>query len=287
MIGAPLIEAQPYQTRIVRKLIMEHILRRVHVNIPFAMLWDRYAEDFFARGLNPEIGIDAAALDRFSAAEFREMAMRFKAAGRKVTLHGPFADLSAGSIDPKIRSATRQRFEQLLEVVPLFNPLSVVCHAGYEGKRYGYHYEDWFHHSLETWQWLAGGINGRGSRLMLENVYEAGPEELTPLFNELAPHNVGFCLDTGHQSAFSQSSLASWLKGLGWNLGQVHLHDNCGDQDRHLALGKGHIDFSILFRYLELHFPEWPPVITLEPHTEDALDPSLAYLSAVWPWALT
>ena len=125
------------------------------------MLWDRYADEFLSRGLNPEIGIDAAALDRFSAVEFREMATRLHERGLRVTLHGPFSDLSPGSIDPLIRSATRKRFEQLLEVVTIFKPISVVCHAGYEWKRYGYLYEEWFRQSIETWCWLAGEINRR------------------------------------------------------------------------------------------------------------------------------
>jgi sugar phosphate isomerase/epimerase len=263
---------------------MEKIRRNVQVNIPFTMLWDRYADVFLSRGLNPEIGIDAAALDRFSEAEFGEMATRVRERGLRVTLHGPFSDLSPGSIDQMIRSVTRKRFEQLLEVVPLFRPISVVCHAGYECKRYGYLYEEWFRLSVEMWRWFAEEVNRRGSRLMLENVYEAGPEDLAPLFEELRPQNVGFCFDTGHQSAFSRSSLESWLGGLGPNLAQVHLHDNCGDQDQHLALGHGRIDFSILFRHLKSLFSDLPPVITLEPHTEDALAPSLEYLSAIWPW---
>lgn len=263
---------------------MENILRNVQVNIPFTMLWDRYADAFLSRGLNPEIGIDAAALDRFSAAEFGEMASRIRQKGLRVTLHGPFSDLSPGSIDPMIRSVTRKRFEQLLAVVPQFRPISVVCHAGYEIKRYGYLYDEWFRQSVETWRWFAEGVNRRGSRLVLENVYEAGPEDLAPLFDALRPQNVGFCLDTGHQSAFSRSSLGSWLGGLSRNLAQVHLHDNCGDQDQHLALGQGEIDFSILFRFLEAHFSGSPPIITIEPHTEEALQPSLDYLSAIWPW---
>jgi len=263
---------------------MEKIRRCVQVNIPFTMLWDRYADDFLSRGLNPEIGIDAAALDRFSATEFGEMATHFQKRGLSVTLHGPFSDLSPGSIDPLIRSVTRTRFEQLLDVVPIFKPISVVCHAGYEWKRYGYLYEEWFRQSVEMWRWLAEEINSQDSRLMLENVYEAGPEDLVPLFRELQNENVGFCLDTGHQSAFSRTPLGSWLSKLGKNLAQVHLHDNLGDQDQHLALGHGRIDFSILFRHLKSHSSGAPPVITLEPHTEDALEPSLVYLSAIWPW---
>jgi sugar phosphate isomerase/epimerase len=263
---------------------MEIIRRSVQVNIPFTMLWDKYADTFFSHGLNPEIGIDAAALDRFTKADFKLMADRIRDRRLRVTLHGPFSDLSPGSIDPMIRSVTRNRFDQLLEVVFIFKPISVVCHAGYEWKRYGYLYDEWFQQSIEMWSWLAKEVNNLGSRLMLENVYEAGPQDMDPLFRQLEKYNVGFCLDTGHQAAFSRSSLKTWLSGLGQHLAQLHLHDNGGKVDEHLALGSGRIDFSSLFRYLAEHFSKSPPLITLEPHTEDALEPSLVHLSTIWPW---
>jgi hypothetical protein len=176
---------------------MRELLERVQVNCPFTMLRDRYAENFLTRGLNPEIGIDAAALDRFSPAEFGEVAARLSERGLTITLHGPFVDMSAGSIDPQIRSVTRRRFEQLLEVVPLFAPKTVVCHAGYDWKRYAYLFDKWLENSLAMWGWLAQRLNGHGCRLMLENVYEGGPEELLPLFEHLTSQGWVFAWTPG------------------------------------------------------------------------------------------
>jgi sugar phosphate isomerase/epimerase len=112
---------------------------------------------------------------------------------------------------------------------------------------------------------------------MLENVYEEEPEEMRPLFESLHGSGVRFCFDPGHQSAFSTASFDSWLGVLGSFLGQVHLHDNQGDRDAHLAMGDGVIPFERLFDYLSTT-PERSIVITLEPHEEAALWPSLAYL---------
>jgi sugar phosphate isomerase/epimerase len=262
---------------------MEALLGQVHVNVPFVMLWDGLADKFIRRGLNPEIGIDAAALDRFSPAQFGRIAKRLREGGVAVTLHGPFNDLSAGSADPQIRAVTRRRFEQLLEVAPLFTPRTVVCHAGYDWKRYAYQLDRWLANSFECWRWLARRLTAFGSRLMLENVYESGPEELRAVFEGLTTDGVGFCLDTGHQAAFSHRSLVEWLDGLAPYLGQLHLHDNCGHRDEHLALGQGCVDFAGLFDRLK-SLTDTPPVVTLEPHTEEALAPSLAYLETIWPW---
>jgi hypothetical protein len=75
-------------------------------------------------------------------------------------------------------------------------------------------------------------------------------------------------------AAFSLEDLSTWLQGLGEHIGQLHLHDNLGNQDDHLALGKGQIDFRLLFNYLRERKSD-PPVITIEPHREEDLWPSL------------
>lgn len=262
---------------------MREIVKKVQINIPFTMLWDKYSGEFLKRGLNPEIGIDAAALERFTRQEFGDMAAQLLSRGLTITVHGPFMDMSAGSPDPVVRAATRHRFEQLLDLIPLFKPKTVVCHAGYEWKRYSYVREEWLENCIDTWRWLGDGIKAAGSRLMLENVYEQGPEEMQILFERLAEQDVGFCLDTGHQTAFSRASLTTWLNFLGGYLGQLHLHDNRGRRDEHMALGRGRIDFETFFTQLK-SMMKAPPVITLEPHEEESLGPSLAYLEKIWPW---
>jgi sugar phosphate isomerase/epimerase len=262
---------------------IEALLRQVQVNIPFTMLFDSYLDRFLGYQLNPEIGIDAKALERFDFSDFQRIAEKLQAHHLSVTLHGPFIDLSAGSTDPAIKAVTRSRFEQLLKLVPLFRPGAVVCHAGYDWRRYGYFREEWIESSLDTWSWLAGNLVEQGSRLMLENVYENDPQDIGVLLEGLKSQDVGFCLDAGHLFAFGRGELRPWLEGLGPYIGQLHLHDNHGRDDEHLPLGQGKIDFKLLFAHLISHdLPR--PIITLEPHREEDLWPSLKYLASVWPW---
>ena len=258
------------------------IIQKVQINAPFALLYDTYLDAFLSNGLNPEIGLDAAALDRFTFEDFSCIAREFRKNARTVTFHGPFMDLNPASPDPAVRRVTEQRFEQLLELVPLFKPKSVVCHAGYDAKRYGYFKDTWVEKCLEFWSRLASRLAENGSRLMLENVYEDGPQDIQVIFERLKDRGVGFCLDSGHVSAFSRSDPAIWLEVLGPYLGQLHLHDNFGNSDAHLALGKGSIDFSKIFNYLK-KTADTRPIITLEPHRETELWSSLEYLARVWP----
>jgi sugar phosphate isomerase/epimerase len=259
------------------------ILKKVQVNIPFRMLDSEFLQKFLKFGLNPEIGLDSETLDGFKPVDFKDIAHKFQGEGRSITLHAPFLDLSAGSSDSAIRKVTRERLEQTLRLVPVFEPMAVICHSGWDHRRYVDLKPLWLEQSCKMWTWFAEAVRDCGSRLMLENVYERSPEEFLEIYGPLRESGVLFCLDTGHQSAFGEASLESWVNVLGKEVGQLHLHDNHGTEDEHLAPGKGTVDFEILFRELPALVPQ-PPIVTLEPHCEEDLWEGVDYLNKCFPW---
>ena len=259
------------------------LIRQLQVNIPFTMLYESYLERFIQHRLNPEIGFAAAALDKYSLSDFKGIAAKLHNSGLTITFHAPFMDLSAGSPDQKVRAVTRYRFEQVLQLVPLFKPKSIVCHVGYDKKRYWYMRDDWIEMNLEMWSWFGRCVQEQGSQLMLENVYEHSPDDIRIIFEKLGNQGIQFCLDSGHQAAFGRVPLETWVETLGAYLGQLHLHDNLGKQDDHLALGQGSIDIKLLLNRLKAIKKE-PPIVTLEPHKEEDLRPSLKNLEKIWPW---
>jgi sugar phosphate isomerase/epimerase len=264
-------------------LMESHFVKQLQVNIPYRMFKEGYLDKFVEYGLNPEIGFDAGALDTVSIPEANAIAEQFHGAGRTITLHGPFIDLAPGSPDPHIRKITHMRFDQLTSLVPIFKPKTVVCHTGYDHKRYWAMGEAWIENSLRIWEPMAATLKREGTRLMLENVYEKTPLEILPLMEHLKPHGVGFCLDIGHQAVFGTVMLEQWMQSMSGHLQQLHLHDNNGAQDDHWALGLGNIDIQGLFNDLvsrKIH----PLAVTLEPHKEEDLKPSLEYLDPIWPW---
>jgi sugar phosphate isomerase/epimerase len=180
---------------------------KVQVNIPFILLKDTYLERFLDYGLNPEIGVDAEALDRCVPTEFEDIARRLHGGGLNITLHAPFVDLSPGSPDPEVRRVTRHRFEQVLPLLSVFKPKTVVCHAGYDAKRYWYMQERWVENSVGLWMWLGQRVRDEGAHLVLENVYEHGPGEIRVIFERLVNQKAGFCLDAGHHAVFSRVPL--------------------------------------------------------------------------------
>jgi sugar phosphate isomerase/epimerase len=262
--------------------MMPEIKAKVQINAPFGMLWEHYLPLFLAEHLNPEIGLDAASLDRFSRRDFITVADKLHQAGLNITLHGPFQDILPGALDTKILAASRARLQNAFDLLEIFQPQSIVCHIGYESRHYHGLEEGWLAHSLATWEPLAAQAARHSALLALENVYETQPELIRELFRRLQAPNIRICLDVGHLQAFGGGEFQKWLDMLGSLVGQLHLHDNNGGGDEHLALGQGIIPLSEILGFFAAN--SLAPLITLEPHHENCLLPSLEYLTVNWPW---
>jgi len=258
------------------------LIPQVQVNIPFGFLVEEYLERFLSEGLNPEIGLDAVSLERYPKSVFQGVARTFQKARRRITLHAPFQDLLPGALDEFIRNASRHRLHQAFRFLPVFRPESIICHPGYESRHYQHDRKEWLRSSTATWKEFTRIAADHGVQVMLENVYETDPHLFLDLLDKVKAPNLGVCLDVGHLAAFGGGDFPLWLETLGPVIGQLHLHDNHGDDDEHLALGAGDIPLTHILNYLAGLGP--PPLITLEPHQEGSLQPSLEHLAQIWPW---
>ena len=261
------------------------MLKEVKVNGPAMMLRDGLLDLFISLDIRPEIGLSAAALDGFGPADFQKMAARLEEAGLRPSIHGPFLDLCPGSLDKQVLELSRARFVHALETAAVFSPEHMVFHCGYEPYKYHSIRREWMDISIETWVMLAEKAEKLKIPLVLENTFEASPDDLAPVLDALSPHGVGFCLDVGHAHAFSRTRLDIWLDVMKDHLAALHLHDNHGIHDEHLAIGQGDIDFQYLFSFL-VDKNTRPRVITLEPHEKGQLGPSLSALADLWPWRI-
>lgn len=253
----------------------QHITSRCFISIPFA----RLRQDLrfvLAQGIQPEIGLEGDSLYTCSTEGFREIAAALKGAGLRCTLHAPFFDLAPGALDEYILAATREKLRRAFALIEIFQPLSVVCHLGFEENKQGFQEDAWFARALATWQEMLGLAARHRVVLALENTYETEPGRHEKMLAALNSPFARFCLDVGHVMAFAKSTWQEWLPRLSPWLGQLHLHDNHGSRDEHLAPGRGNFDFPGLFAYLRAE--NLSPIVTLEPHSEEDLWESLAAL---------
>lgn len=258
-----------------------HITSRCFVNAPFYRL-QRDIDQFIENRIQPEIGLEGDVLYTQSIDDFRAIGDKLRNAGLSCTIHAPFYELSPGAVDPHIRRVSREKLKKAFALIPVFGPKSIVCHLGFEENKHGYKEKEWFKYSLEAWRELLETAVSHQTPLMLENTYERSPEQHRRMLCALDSPYGRFCLDVGHVLAFAGNSWHDWLPELSPWLGQLHLHDNHGGIDEHLAVGKGIFHFSEFFSYLQEN--NLKPLITLEPHQEEGLGESLAALDQLADW---
>ncbi len=263
---------------------MMEIRKKIYVSIPFSMLIETYLDAFIEHRINPEISFGADCLDKYSTKEYEYVAGRLHSQGLSINIHAPYTDLCPGSPDPMVREVASFRLNQILSIVPIFNAKSVVCHTGFDEKKYYEIRDVWRDNSLEIWRRVAEGLKEDGATLMLENVFEKRPEDMIFLINGLSSYdNVRLCFDAGHAHIFSIIPLDRWTLALAPFIGELHLHNNSGNWDEHRGLDKGLIDFKALLGLISQH-TNYLPIITFEVHNDEEFWSSLEYLEKIWPW---
>jgi sugar phosphate isomerase/epimerase len=101
-----------------------------------------------------------------------------------------------------------------------------------------------------------------GVTVAFENVEEPDPASAIALLGSLRAYPCGFCLDVGHAHAVTALEPRDWVERLGTRIVHLHVHDNLGDDDRHLPPGQGSIDFAELYDAFQRHCPQ--AVLSLE-----------------------
>lgn len=227
-------------------------------------------------GLAPEIAFKGPELDELQPDQLETTGRQVHATGRRPTVHAPFFDLSPGAMEPLVRQLTRKRLTQALEAAARLGAHLMVVHPGYDRWRYPNLAAIWAEQAADTLAPLTGLAAQYDCRLALENIYEQVPETLLDLVSRLDTPWFGHCFDIGHWRLFGRVPQAAWLAAIAPRLLHLHLHDNHGQNDDHLPVGEGTIDYLPLLQLLA--GMAVPPSITLEAHNPDDLQRSLTNL---------
>jgi sugar phosphate isomerase/epimerase len=252
----------------------------IQVHVPFKILRDRTGGVIQER-INPEVYLDGESLDDASDEELKGLGERLRDEGLRVTVHGPFMDLSPGAVDEVVRRATAERFRQALKAASYLGARAIVLHADYDDRRFDDNVDIWLSQSMKTWPEIVRIAGDAGIVIAAENIFETEPSPLKRLVEAVNSPDFGLCLDVGHLNIFSKTSNCDWLTVVGAYIKELHLHDNNGKYDEHLAVGLGNIDFPEFFRLLKdlVTSRGVSPIYTIEPHGEDAVMPAIKAVS--------
>ncbi|MBI5930282.1 MAG: sugar phosphate isomerase/epimerase [Chloroflexi bacterium] len=193
-----------------------------------------------------------------------------------VALHGAFMDMAPGSPDKSFLDVTRQRTLRDFEIAHRLNTKIVNFHANFIATIHNDDYrEGWTKRMVEFYKPIAREAEKMGLCVVLENMWEFDPSIIRRVLEEVGSSALAACLDIGHSQLFSHLLLEDWLQDLNDWIAHIHINNNYGEIDEHLALDDGVLDYEkILPRLAEL--PRTPTIVLEIERIED-IEHSLSF----------
>ena len=181
-------------------------------------------------------------------------ALRRELAGfTRVSVHGPLGNASLASINPGIWRESVRQYLGAVELAHDIGAAVLVVHPG--DLRDARFFSEFTRLSEEALGQLARRAEALGVILAVENCgpYHAGVDrtaaDLVSLIESVGSPQVRMCLDVGHAAV--NGNLDELVRLLGKAIVHLHIHDNHGQRDEHLPIGRGTIDFTPLAPVLD------------------------------------
>ncbi len=170
-----------------------------------------------------------------------------------IYFHAPFADLCPGSSDPMVREVAKNRYELAYQTANKLGITNMIVHIGWiPGAGV---IQRWADRCIDFWneflEWKSEKMN-----FYIENQFDLDPEMLMLMIDGIHKSNVKVCLDIGHVHCHSNISVIDRITQLQDRIGYVHIHDNHGEKDEHLELGKGNIPIREVLSALQKYAPK-------------------------------
>ncbi|MDD7388890.1 MAG: sugar phosphate isomerase/epimerase [Lachnospiraceae bacterium] len=171
---------------------------------------------------------------------------------KELTIHGPFLDLNPMAYDKWVVEITRQRYEQAYLAAQLLGAEKIIYHTCYIPGIYML--TGWADRMVDFWNRFME--DKHGIQVLMENVQDPCIEPILEVADRVRHPDFGLCLDVGHANCYSQESVTKWARRLGPHVKHVHLSDNDGRTDSHLALGEGTTPAAEALSCIYFHNPE-------------------------------
>ena len=194
----------------------------------------------------------------------------------EITVHGPFSDLNLASLIDPIWEETIRQIKQCVELSADFSKV-VVVHPGLLSPLGSQMPDRSWERNVEALKALADHAKDYGVRICLENMPDMEkllcrtPGELFGMVDSVGRDNLGTTFDAGH--ANTTKNVAGYLKEKA-RIDHVHIHDNKGIADQHLAIGDGTVDWGLVLGALK----DFEGVLVIEGRNAEEGKRSLEFL---------
>ena len=201
----------------------------------------------------------------------------------KYSVHAPYIDINLASMNSILRKASEKTVLKSIEFATDIGAKLVVSHVGRLSRDYP---EEMVTQSLKNviccLRNLATASKNHGIIFSIENDHKSNDQILAGYSGQLMflIEKVGckITLDVGHANTLAR--IETFMDTLAEHIVNVHLHDNNGEKDAHLSLGKGKINFSAVLE--NLRKTEYKGPLVVEVHSSSGLEESVTLLRKNW-----
>lgn len=173
---------------------------------------------------------------------------QYKNIGGYSTIHGVFFDICFNSSDDLIKNASYKRARQTFDIAKELGCKKIVFHTNYIIGFNSQDYKD---------MWVSGNALAYKKflkeypdiEILIENMFDNNDILIRELIEEVNNKRFRMCLDIAHAN-LSDESIKDWIKNCKKYVSHIHINDNFGDYDSHLAIGKGNIDYEFVIEEL-------------------------------------
>lgn len=192
-------------------------------------------------------------------------------------LHGAFLDVTVHSEDAQIRAVSERRVRKSMEIGATLGVRAVIFHTncipnlGQEAYR-----QHWLQSNESFWRQILHEYPEQ--EVLLENMFDQTPGLLATLAERLAgEERFGVCLNYANALTFGRMcGAAAWVDRLRPYTRHVHISDNDLQNDLHLAVGAGQVDWAAYDRYMRRSVQKCSVLVEVD--GIEAQERSLAYM---------
>ena len=194
----------------------------------------------------------------------------------KYSIHSPFMDVNIASVQEKSRINSIEQIKESIDLANEINAEAVVVHPGLAPFLANKYFLDKvYEFADESIRELGEYGKDLGVLTTIENMPAFDGmiyKDLNDLNDLLVSLDMSMTLDIGHANHVGYAPDEMIFDSIK----HIHMHDNFGDDDAHLAFGEGSIDLKDIFNKLEEK--NYDGIYIIEVNDYDSIKKSYEYM---------
>ncbi|MHC1600596.1 MAG: sugar phosphate isomerase/epimerase family protein [Candidatus Methanospirareceae archaeon] len=201
-----------------------------------------------------------------------------------LSLHAPLSDINIASVNERMWEESVRQIKESIESTYEFIDDICVVHPGVFSPLSVQMPDTAVQKAIAGLTALCEFAADRGLRIAVENLTSANmlmgryPDELIQLVRGVNMDNLGVCLDVGHANTTKKLDEFLSITAKAEDVEIIHMHasDNFGEQDLHLPLGEGNLDWKKVLQGINNN--GYDGIVVLELYTIEAGIESLEFI---------